>query len=220
MQTKLLVRIALWLIVGIIVSVFAWSEARHALAQQPDEVDAVSEEQEDESPNPEALERRLDEIQDLIKKAKQAGDEDRIRKLRQEGEKILDRLEQIERSRQGEDEEEGEGELDERRRDLEFHRFELEIERLHLNIQAQRQEMAVRLAHIAESKTTSAAYAIMQATEHLEEEGAGAFLTQMLKETNNESVQRMIRHRLAQLSFHQDDPEAAKGHLKALVLEK
>ena len=45
------------------------------------------------------LERNLDRIQQLIRRAEEKEDKDRVRELRAEAEKLLDQLEKIERAR-------------------------------------------------------------------------------------------------------------------------
>jgi chromosome segregation ATPase len=168
----------------------------------------------------EQLERRLDEIEEQLERAEQDGNDDRVRELRREGERILDKLEQLERSRE-EDEGEFEGEEFElERRELEMHRLHLEIERLQAELNALGQESAVRLAELARDETTSAAYAIQQAATKFEEEHAREFLTDLMEEVENDTVKRVIRHRLAQLSFNMDEPEEALQQLKSLILAK
>ena len=87
---------------------------------------------------PEAAERRLDAIERLIEQAESDGNEDRVRDLRREGERLLDRVEEFERSQliQNEDDEEewdeDEEELERHQRRMELHTMELEFERLRL----------------------------------------------------------------------------------------
>jgi hypothetical protein len=179
-----------------------------AVAWQSEEEDGRSERVADNDIDPEQLERRLDELQELIKRAEQQGDRDRVREHRAEGERILDRLEEFERSRR--EDEEGAFEREEweaERRELEMHRVQLEIERLHLELTTVRQESAGRLAELAMNKVTSASYAIQQAVDNLEEVEAREFLTGLLEEVDSDAVQRIIRHHMAQLSLHMDEPE-------------
>lgn len=170
-----------------------------------------------EEDDAEQLERRLDEIEELLAKAEQDDDDERIRDLRREGERILDQLERIERSREeGEFDEEAEHE----NRELEMHRLHLELERLRAEIDAITQESVSRLADLAGNETTSAVYAIQQAATRLEEEHAREFLTEMLEEVESETLKRVIRHRLADLSLNMGDPERALDQLRSLILTK
>ena len=61
---------------------------QYAFGWQREGEDRRSERVVEDDIRPEQLERRLDEIQELIKRAEQQGDRDRIRELRTEGERI------------------------------------------------------------------------------------------------------------------------------------
>ena len=176
-----------------------------------------AEEESREDGRPEELERRLDEIEELIERAEQRGDEAEIRELRREGERLLDRLEEIERARRGNDEE-GEEEWEYEIREMEFHRLELEIERLRQELNAVQQESAIRLATIAENELTSASYAITQAIDHLGEEEVIDFLTELKQTNDDETIERIILHHLATLNAHMDRPDEARSALRALIL--
>ena len=192
-----------------------------AAAQEEAVEEELSEEERNDEVGSERLERRLNEIEKLIDRAEQRGDEERVRELRREGERLLDRLEEIERARTDVDEEEGIEEQEEWERhasEIEIHRLELEIERLHQELNAARQEASVRLAHIATDRFTSVSYAISQSVEQFEEESAIDFLADMLEETEDIIVQRMIRHRLNTLYHHAEQPDAARRELRALIL--
>jgi len=219
MQKTKWTKLGIPVVLGILAFCLARPEPHQRLsAQAPDDADVERDETETEAPGPEALERRLNEIQELLERAKQSEDQEAIKKLRREGEKILDRLEEIERAREG-GEDEGE-EFEERRRDLEMHRMELEIEQLRLQLRTSRMESAIRLAEIAQNDIESASYGIVQAVDHLGEEAAADFLADLLTKTENKSIQRLIRHSLVRLHVEIDQPEEAKADLKSLILGK
>ena len=170
----------------------------------------------------EQLERRLDEIQDLIKKREQRGDEQEVRQLREEGERLLDKLERLERAREDVEEERDEEweELEYHVRRMEVDRLELEIERLHQELLAARQESAVRMAQIAKNVVASASYAISQAVDQLEQDEAIDFLSTLVDETTNPAIRRIIHHRLVTLLHEADRPDAVRAELRGLILSE
>ena len=104
--------------------------ANHSPLVTAQEEETEREERREEDPNerereeeidPEGIERRLDEIEELIERAEQRGEEDRIRELRREGERLIDLLEEFERAR--EEEFEGGEEWEHEIRELEIHRL-------------------------------------------------------------------------------------------------
>ena len=178
-------------------------------------------EQEDEGAvDAERLERRLDEIERLIDRAEAGDNPDRVRELRREGERLLDALEELERSREEDDEEFEGNEFEQELREMEMHRMHLEIERLALELSGVRQESVMRLAETAHDEMTSAVYAIEQLTSRLEAEHAYDVLNDLLAETDDVVVRRVLRHRLAELSFKMERPDEAIRQLQSLILMK
>ncbi len=211
--------LVLLVVVSVMAAVIATaSRSRSALAQE----EAERAERQAAAEQAELLERQLNDIEKQLKQAQEAGAEDRVRELRGQAEQILDRLEALERARPEGEGEEGEeaAERDERARELEFHRRELEIERLHLELQAARLEAAVRLAHIAHEKSTSDAYALAQALEGLEEEGAVEFLMELREQAQAAETRRLIGHHLATVYRHLDRPDEARRVLRDLILKE
>lgn len=199
-----------------IVSPPTWS--RLASAQEDEEErreEERDEEEEEGEGDVEDLERRLDQIEAKIDRAEDQGDEDLVRKLRREGERLLDQLERIERAREEEEGGEEHEEWERHIHELEMHQRELEIARLHQEIEAMRQENSVRAANIAESRLTSASHAISQAIEYLGEDHAVDFLEGLLEDTEAPEIERLIRHRLADV--HRERPDAALRQLRALI---
>ncbi len=171
----------------------------------------------------EKLERRLDEIEQLIERAKDNDDEAQVRKLREEGERLIDRLEKLERQREGdEDEERGEEEEEQRirARELELHRMELEVERLHQELEAARQESAIRLLEVAKDPLASASYAVSQLLDELEPEEAIETLVDLREKTENANVRRIISHHLVRVYRHADRPDEARRELRSLIPQK
>ena len=192
---------------------------RVASAQEDREQQAT---QEDAGFDPEAVERRLDEIERLIDQGEANNDVDRVRSLRQEGERLLDQLEAFERSLQEEDDErddqeDEEQELEIHRRRLELHRLELEVERMTLENEVARVEAAARLAELAHSELAIRTYALLRPAHPDDDpEESAEYLSSILGDVD--PVQgRIIRLRLSQLYREMDRPDSAREVLRDLI---
>ena len=80
-------------------------------------------------------------------------------------------------------------------------------------------ELVNRFTEIAKDDEATAVMAVMFADELLEPEEATELLTDALASTKSPVVKRAIRVRLIEL-IGEDDPAAAKEHLRALIVDK
>ncbi len=108
--------------------------------------------------------------------------------------------------------------MDRQIREMEQRRHELELERAELEASFGRLEMVGRIAEIAQSDQSAAAFAVMHVERFMELPQAVDFLHQMLDQTENEAVRRMIRIRLIELNASLDQGDDVREQLKALIL--
>jgi len=95
-----------------------------------------------------------------------------------------------------------------------------ELEAAEVESEAMQMEMMGELFEVVEDSRKTAFFAVMTVDDLMEEEQAVEFLNQCLQKVENPVVQRAIRMKLVELQTNIDNPDAARGHLKALILEK
>ncbi len=94
----------------------------------------------------------------------------------------------------------------------------METERAELAASFGRLELVGRIAEISESDQTAAAFAVMHVERFMELPQAVDFLQEMLEQSENEAVRRMIRIRLVELSASLDRRDDVREQLKQLIL--
>ncbi len=175
------------------------------------------------------LEKKLDELVEQIEAAERKEDLATSEKLREDAEQLLDRLDALRREfkdiepRDEEDEFDRDEEEEERerfRREREEHRDNLELERAEFELRSGKLSMILQLAELAGDRYAAAAYAIMHVENYMEVEPARDFLSECLDRTEDASVRRLIRIKLAELHARHDDPDAAREHLQRLILDQ
>ena len=92
---------------------------------------------------------------------------------------------------------------------------DLEIEYLEL-------ETLVSIAKIADSEVGSAALALAHVEGLFEEDSSGLmiFLGEALNDTDNPGIKRLLRFKLAELHFNQEQPDQARIQLRHLITGK
>lgn len=96
----------------------------------------------------------------------------------------------------------------------------LEVELGHGELVARSQEAAMRTAEIALHEEASAAAAIRMASDLMEPDEAREFLQQLLIETDDLAVRRLLHMELARVCSQQQDREAVKAHLRHVILNR
>ena len=98
---------------------------------------------------------------------------------------------------------------------LNFETEELEVRYLEL-------ETVTGIANIADSEVGSAALALAHVEELFEEDLSGltTFLSDALNEADNPGIKRLLRFKLAELHFDQDQPDQARSQLRHLITGK
>jgi hypothetical protein len=152
-------------------------------------------------------ERRLHEIERAMEEAEREGDERRMVALREEAQAIREMLAGA--RHRGEEEE---------LREMARHRAHLELERAQLEASFGRLEMVGRIAQIADSEEAAAAFAVLHVEQYMELPVAIEFLEDMFEESENETVRRMIRIRLVELSAAAERPDRVREQLLRLIL--
>ncbi len=108
----------------------------------------------------------------------------------------------------------GEEEFEEEVEWMEHEMHRLEIEYLEL-------ETIDGLAEIVESEVGSAALALTHLQQLFDEEAAlASFLSEALNETEHPGIKRLLRFKLAELHFGQDQPDQARSQLRHLITGK
>jgi len=102
----------------------------------------------------------------------------------------------------------------------EVHLRHLEIDIRQLEMQAAHREAAAQSAQLADNKLASLSMAIQRASEFLGENEAREFLNDLLEQTRDPQVARLLRHELVRLSFQVEDHDAVRHHLRSLILER
>ena len=98
------------------------------------------------------------------------------------------------------------------------HRMQLELERAELESSFGRLEMVGQIARVAETDVSSAAFAVMHVERFMELPEAVEFLQDMLEQSKNDAVRRMIRIRLLELNAGLDRRDDVRMQLKHLIL--
>ncbi len=103
---------------------------------------------------------------------------------------------------------------DRRQHEMQMHRSEMEMHHLHM------QRIASQ-ARLANDEVLAASFAL----EHLPEivrnpEERREVLTDMLHQTDNPAIKRLIRMKLLESSLHSDHRDGALEHLRALILQR
>jgi hypothetical protein len=123
----------------------------------------------------------------------------------------------------GEDEEfeDEEFEMEDEEFELEMHRQHLEVEMAEMEANFGRLELVGRIAEVAEDELLSAAYGITHVTEFVDGgEETVDFLKGILGDTENASVKRLIRMKLAEVHLQMDQFDEAAEQLRALIINK
>jgi len=100
---------------------------------------------------------------------------------------------------------------------IEFHFVTEELEVRYLEL-----ETVTGIANIADSEVGSAALALAHVEDLFEEDLSGltTFLSDALNEADNPGIQRLLRFKLAELHFDQDQPDQARTQLRHLITGK
>jgi hypothetical protein len=158
------------------------------------------------------------------------GEEPRVRRGRE------DREPQVQRSRDNDDEDAGEEGDEQRERDeaeiedrerplgewdeLELHERHLAIEHMELEIRHLRHESVIDRLRLAEEPGASAAYAVMQLSDFLDEETAIDNLLDLTYEVESGAIRRMIRMKLVELLARRGEQSEAAKQMRALILDR
>ena len=171
------------------------------------------------------LSREAEEIRDTLRELGRADREERrdervrderVRDERLGDEERGDRREETREREQREQEERLVAEREER--EVHRHRMQLELERAELESSFGRLEMVGQIARVAETDVSSAAFAVMHVERFMELPEAVEFLQDMLEQSKNDAVRRMIRIRLLELNAGLDRRDDVRTQLKHLIL--
>lgn len=117
-----------------------------------------------------------------------------------------------------EDGEDGEQEIEEMMFEMEIHAREIELEAKLAETEVMQIELMSQIFEVVQDADKTSFFAIMKIDDLMDEEEAVEMLDQCLQEAKSDSTKRAIRMKLVELQSEMDDQEAAREHLRTLIL--